>query len=368
MEISVIIPVYNGGDKLQKCVSALQRQKTSRTYELIIVDDGSTDEGIKKIKENGFRVLRQANQGPAAARNLGVANANGKIVLFTDADCEPEEDWIEQMVHALEDSSISGVKGSYLTRQKKIVPRFVQYEYESKYDRMKKDPYIDFIDTYAAGFKKNEFLSVGAYDTRFSTASVEDQEFSFRMWEKGCRMVFNPAARVYHTHSETLGNYTKKKFRIGFWKALVLKRHPKKIARDSHTPQSLKLEMVFAMLFLVSLLLSLLNNNFLPYALFPLMGFLATSSPFIVKLFWLDPLVALFSPVLLFVRAVSLSFGLIVGALKFYVLDKSDGSAVELGYQRGFSRTTSYQYGKGVITQCLQKGYRILSLLVFWWS
>ncbi|MBW1770620.1 MAG: glycosyltransferase family 2 protein, partial [Deltaproteobacteria bacterium] len=153
MEISVIIPVYNGGDKLQKCISALKRQKTSRPYELIIVDDGSTDGGLQKVKEDGFKVFRQANQGPAAARNLGVANANGKIVLFTDADCEPTEDWIEQMVRHLEDPSISAVKGSYLTKQKGIVPRFVQLEYESKYERMKKDRYIDFIDTYAAGFK-----------------------------------------------------------------------------------------------------------------------------------------------------------------------------------------------------------------------
>ena len=365
MDISVIVPVFNGARKIAGCVSALQRQNTQRQYEIIVVDDGSTDRGLKQIQGNGFRVFKQGNQGPAAARNLGVAEARGRIVLFTDADCEPQEDWIEQMVHPLEDPLISGVKGSYLTRQKKIVPRFVQYEYESKYDRMKKDPYIDFIDTYAAGFIRKDFLNVGVYDTQFSTASVEDQEFSFRMWDKGYRMVFNPAAVVYHTHSNTLWNYIRKKFRIGFWKALVLKKHPNKIARDSHTPQSLKLEMVFAMLFLISLFVSPLNNDFLSYALFPLIGFLATSSPFIVKLFRKDPVVALFSPFLLFVRAVSLSFGLIMGALKFYFLDKSARSELAFEYQRRFYKSTSYQHGKGVIAECLQKGYRILSFLLF---
>jgi glycosyltransferase involved in cell wall biosynthesis len=365
MDVSVIVPVFNGAKKIEMCVSALQRQKTERRYEIIVIDDGSTDRGLERIRGNGFRVFKQGNQGPAAARNLGVAQARGRIILFTDADCEPQEDWIEQMVRPLEDPCISGVKGSYLTRQKKIVPRFVQYEYESKYERMKKDPYIDFIDTYAAGFIRDDFLSVGQYDTQFSTASVEDQEFSFRMWDKGYRMVFNPAAKVYHTHSNTLWNYIRKKFRIGFWKALVLKKHPNKIARDSHTPQSLKLEMVFAMLFLISLFISPLNNDFLSYALLPLIGFLATSSPFAVKLFRKDPLVALFSPFLLFVRAVSLSLGLIMGALKFYVLDKSAGSDVEYGYQRRSFRSICYQHVKGMVTECLQKGYRILSFLLF---
>jgi glycosyltransferase involved in cell wall biosynthesis len=365
MEISVIIPVYNGGDKLQKCVSALQRQKTERRYEIIVIDDGSTDRGLEQIRGNGFRVFKQANQGPAAARNLGVAEARGRIVLFTDADCEPQEDWIEQMVRPLDDPRISGVKGVYLTRQKKIVPRFVQYEYESKYERMKKDPYIDFIDTYAAGFRRKDFLSVGRYDTQFSTASVEDQEYSFRMWDKGYRMVFNPAAKAYHTHSSTLWNYMKKKFRIGFWKALVLKKHPKKIARDSHTPQSMKFEMVFAMLFLILLSLSPLDNHFLSYALFPVIGFFAAGSPFIVKLFRKDPLVALCSPFLLFARAVSLSFGLIVGALKFCVLDKSAGSDVEYERPRRSFRSICYQHAKGMVTECLQKGYRILSFLLF---
>jgi glycosyltransferase involved in cell wall biosynthesis len=368
MEISVIIPVYNGGDKLQKCISALKQQKTSRTYELIVVDDGSTDGGLQKVKEDGFRAFRQANQGPAAARNLGVANANGKIALFTDADCEPTEDWIEQMVRSLEDPSISAVKGSYLTKQKEIVPRFIQIEYESKYERMKKDRYVDFIDTYAAGFKIEDFLRVGEYDTQFTTASVEDQEFSFRMWDKGYRMVFNPAAKVYHTHSSTLWNYAKKKFRIGFWKALVLKRHPKKIARDSHTPQTLKAEMVFATLLLVSLLGSLWTDAFLSGALFSLMGFLITSLPFSLRAFRKDPLIAFFTPFLLFVRALSLSLGLMVGAFKFYVL-KEEFRGAAASEQRGKQIVlVPHKSVGGIITACLQRGYRMLSLLVFWWS
>lgn len=321
MDISVIVPSYNAGRKIRRCIRALKRQKTEKTYEIIVVDDGSTDGSLQWLSGNGVRVHRQRNQGPAAARNLGVEKARGNVILFTDADCEPLQDWIEQMVWYLKDPCIAGVKGSYLTRQKGVIARFVQFEYESKYKRMQGDPYIDFVDTYSAGFNKQDFLSVGKYDARFPTASVEDQDFSFRMWEKGYRMVFCPEARVYHTHSHSFWNYVKKKFRIGFWKALVLKRHPRKILRDSHTPQSLKFEMSFAMLFLICLLFSAFKSEFLSYALFPFGSFLLTTSPFVLNMFGQDPKVALFSPFLLFARAVSLSAGLIVGAFRFYVLN-----------------------------------------------
>ena len=318
MQISVIIPTFNSGEKIRRCLDALQRQKTKRSYEIIVVDDGSTDTSLQDIDTNNhkIKIYSQLNQGPAAARNLGVEKAQGKIILFTDADCEPAEDWIEQMARPLDDPSISGVKGAYLTRQKGVVARFVQAEYESKYEKMKRDRFIDFIDTYSAGFDKWDFLTTGKYDTRFSTPSVEDQEFSFRMWEKGYRMVFNPQAKVYHTHIDSFLGYMKKKFRIGFWKALVLKEHPDKVVRDSHTPQSLKLEMVFSTLFLTFLLLWPFNKLFLSLAGLTLAGFFITILPFWFRTFRSSFTMAFYSPLLLFLRAVSLSAGLMAGAEK----------------------------------------------------
>jgi glycosyltransferase involved in cell wall biosynthesis len=335
MDISVIVPVYNAGEKIDRCVNALKRQQTQRTYEIILVDDGSTDRDLQPLSGGRVRVFRQANQGPAAARNLGVEKARGAIILFTDADCEPLRDWIEQMVWFLRDPCISAVKGSYLTRQKGVIARFVQHEYESKYRRMKGDPYIDFVDTYSAGFVRKDFLGVGKYDTRFPTASVEDQEFSFRMWKLGCRMVFNPEAKVFHTHSSSIWNYARKKFRIGYWKALVLKKHPEKILRDSHTPQSLKFEMVFAMMLLLSFFFCPVENSLFACAFFPLTGFLATISPFVFHVARKDLIVAALSPFLLLTRALFLSSGLLVGALRFYVLNgRVDRPLEEYGHPR----------------------------------
>ena len=88
MDISVIVPVFNAGDKICRCIVALKKQKTKKEFEIIIVDDGSTDDSLQGIQGKNIRIYRQSNQGPAAARNLGVEKARGKIVLFT---CQHEK-------------------------------------------------------------------------------------------------------------------------------------------------------------------------------------------------------------------------------------------------------------------------------------
>lgn len=243
---SVIIPAYNAGDTLAACLESLARQTLAPDqYEIIVVDDGSQD-STGRIAQSipTVQYLRQTNQGPAAARNRGVAEARSEMVLFIDADCQAMPDWLEQMVKPLAQPEIAAVKGAYRCRQPEVVARVVQLEYELKYERMGKETFIDFIDTYSAAFRKNVFLETGGFDTRFTQASVEDQEFSFRLARRGYRMIFNPEAKVWHRHVTTLAAYCRKKWNIGFWKIGVLQRHPGKLVRDSHTPQILKLEIL----------------------------------------------------------------------------------------------------------------------------
>ena len=93
-------------------------------------------------------MLSQANAGPAAARNYGARLARGAILLFTDADCAPAPDWAERMLAPFADPTVAGAKGEYRTHQRELVARFVQQEYQDRYDRMTGQPQIDFVDTY----------------------------------------------------------------------------------------------------------------------------------------------------------------------------------------------------------------------------
>jgi cellulose synthase/poly-beta-1,6-N-acetylglucosamine synthase-like glycosyltransferase len=316
MEISVVVPARNAAGTMGSCLEGLLEQSVPRDlYRVIVVDDGSTDDTGRVVQGSGVELIAQPHEGPAAARNRGVGASRGAIVLFTDADCVPGENWIQEMVQPFEDPEIVGVKGVYRTRQRGIVPRFVQCEYEERYELMARQRWIDFIDTYSAGYRREVFLAEGGFDTRYPNASVEDQELSFRLAERGYKMVFNPGAAVYHQHPETLMAYFRRKFNIGYWKVRVLRRHPGKAVSDSHTPQSLKVQMGFAFIMVPLLALLCLRPFFWYLSLLAGVLFLLSVVPFSVKALRKDLAVGLVAPFLLFVRAMALGLGMVKGAL-----------------------------------------------------
>lgn len=317
IQYSVIIPAYNSEKTISTCLQALLEQNYNKAvYEIIVVDDGSHDrtrEKVMRVSEAGY--LYQKNQGPACARNYGVENARGKIVLFIDSDCEATANWLEEMSRPFDDPEIMGVKGAYLTKQTHWVAKFVQLEYETKYEKMKHDQYIDFVDTYSAAFRKEMFMQAGGYSAIFPTASVEDQKFSFRLEELGCKMIFNPRAQVYHQHVDRIGKYFWKKMKIAYWKVLVLKSHPRKIWRDSHTPQTLKMEMVCIGGSAFSVLCVLLTWNkiilFCGMSLFFIFILLAIYE--MRKTFLKNIWIGILTIPMLFLRSLALGIGLLLG-------------------------------------------------------
>ncbi|MBN1878581.1 glycosyltransferase [bacterium] len=315
IDFSIIIPCFNAADCIEACLSALKSQTIQRDrYEIIVIDDGSTDETASKAGVLCDRVIRIPNSGPAAARNRGVREATGEIVLFTDSDCIPHTDWIEKMIQPFTDMAIFGVKGAYRTSQRSFVARFVQAEYEFKYRRMEQLESIDFVDTYAAAFRRSIFLQLGGFNEKFPGASVEDQEFSFRMAEAGFKMVFIPDALVDHRHADTLGWYFRKKKNIGFWKVVVLRRHPRKIVSDSHTPQSLKLQLPLAGVTIITAISTPFVGAFPLIASVFLFMFAGFSE--ILHCYHRCGIVsAAGAPIIMWIRSVGLGFGLVTGFL-----------------------------------------------------
>jgi cellulose synthase/poly-beta-1,6-N-acetylglucosamine synthase-like glycosyltransferase len=326
MGVSVVIPARNAGATIAACLRSLLEQRDAPArYEVIVADDGSTDDTRRVAEAYDVTLISQPQEGPAAARNRGVATATGDIVLFTDADCVPAETWVREMIHPFEDPGIVGVKGVYRTRQRGIIPRFVQCEYEERYELMARHQRIDFIDTYSAGYRREVFLSQGGFDVSYPNASVEDQEFSFRLAEQGLKMVFNPRAVVYHQHPETLAAYLRRKFNIGYWKVRVLRRYPTKAVRDSHTPQALKIQMALAIILLPLAVLVLASELLSSLFVLAVVLYLISTLPFAFKTLRRDVLVGLVAPFLLFTRALALASGMVKGAWDMIVRRGASG-------------------------------------------
>jgi len=310
---SIIIPFFNAAETLEGCLTALSDQIDSDT-EILCVDDGSTED-YSKIKSQfpNVKWLRQDNRGPAAARNFGVRSSKGQFILFTDSDCIPSSTWVKDMTECLKPPSISGVKGAYKTRQREITARFVQIEYEEKYQYMKGQIYIDFIDTYSAGYKR-EVFDTDFFDEGFTNASVEDQEFSFRLCKKGHLFKFCPNAFVFHKHASSPLKYSRKKFKNGFWKTRILKKMGAQWKGDSNTPLTQKTQMLASPLLFIEFI-----GSFWPMAhLIFLAGFfvfLISNLP-LLRISWkhdfkIFPFVLFFT----FLRSVCLDLGLIMGFL-----------------------------------------------------
>jgi glycosyltransferase involved in cell wall biosynthesis len=316
--ISVVVPAYNAEKTIEACLKSLLDQTVSSSdYEVLVVDDGSTDRTGALAKQFPVRYFHQENRGPAGARNLGVENAKGDIILFTDSDCVAQRDWVESMTSPFENGDIGGVKGAYRTEQKGLVARFAQVEFEERYELLKKHAYIDFVDSYSAAFRKSVFLEAGGFDTSFPRANNEDTELSYKLAKMGCKMVFVPKGIVYHQHPDSIWKYFRLKFSRGYWRMVVYRRYPEKMLKDSYTPQSLKLQILLSLLLCCSLPLAFFSTKAaVPWFFLTLALFLLGCVPFWRVALLKDPALGIVAPALLFVRAVALGSGALWAVLK----------------------------------------------------
>ncbi len=308
MKASIIVPAHNSEDTIGKTLKSLLRQGDI-DFEIIVVDDGSTDNTREMASKYPVKMITQQNRGPAAARNNGTKNANGEILVFTDADCVVEDGWLQEMLRPFSDPEIVGVQGRYKTKQRELIARFAQYEIEERYERMARYEYLDFIGSYSAAYRRDIFLRDGGFDESFPVASGEDPELSFRLAEKGHKMVFNPNAIVYHQHPDALLKYLHQKFYRAYWRVALYVKNPMKIKRESYTPQMLKLQVLLFYLLIVSFIFGVTK--------IAIAGFFITTLPLAIKMLRRDISVGLVAPFIILMRAAVFSAGLLKGAVDY---------------------------------------------------
>ncbi len=252
MRASLVIPARDAAKTLDECLAAVPRASAGGLHEVIVVDDGSTDATAAVALRHGARVLHLPGLGPAAARNLGARAASGELLVFLDADCVPEPGCIDTLLTPFQDPGVAGVRGAYTSRQRELVARFVQLELEEKQARMRASRQVAVVDTACAAYRRALFLSYGGFDESFPATSVEDVELSFRLAERGERLIFAPAARVRHHHPDGLPAYLRRKLRFGYYRARLYAKHPGRLREDGYTPRLMPLQILLAAILAVA--------------------------------------------------------------------------------------------------------------------
>lgn len=357
---SVIVPVFNGANTITQCLDALAKQTfPAAQYELVVVDDGSTDETTSVVQSwsatnpnVGCKLIRQTNQGPAAARNRGAEVAHGELLLFTDADCRPLTNWIETfiaafglssmvradsdavdvtdppVVPAMKQEPIAAAMGTYRTDQRTVAARFAQLEFEERYERMVHQPSIDVVATYSAAFRRTIFCGVNGFDPSFPQANNEDVELSYRLSALGYTMIFVPDAVVYHPHGATWWNYARTKLGRAYWRTIVYKRYPSKALKDSYTPQLLKIQIGLAPLCLLGLAWFFLTGQ--EISLVPVLFFLLTTLPMAALAFQQrKPLLAFVVPWGLWLRSIVFAIGVAIAIVSGNRLERWNSEIVK---------------------------------------
>jgi len=217
--ISVVIPVKNEESKIEQCLEAVFNQ-TLKPYEVIVVDGHSTDRTVERARKFPVRIFYEEYHTRAGACQIGVENAEGNFIAFTDADCIPEKNWLENLAKEF-DNGIIGVGGGIKNIGEGLWENSINLAMEtflgsanSIQGRFFKDKrYVNSISGCNSMYRKGDILKVGGFDVRLSTA--EDTELNRKFLRIG-KLLYTPNAVILHNHKRGLKDFAKRMYQYGY--------------------------------------------------------------------------------------------------------------------------------------------------------
>lgn len=219
---SIVIPTFNRPDQIRRCldgIAALETKKKDR-FEVVVVDDGSRaplDDVVDDFRERlHIRLMRQENQGPATARNVGAAAANGDYLVFIDDDCVPEPDWLLKIGRHLALSPLTGVGGGTRDRMGSLYTTAHQALMDYLYATRNADrEQAHFCATSNLCLPRETFVELGGLTTSFRYTAGEDRDLCDRWRAAGHELHYLPDARVNHYHALNLRTFLRLHYYYG---------------------------------------------------------------------------------------------------------------------------------------------------------
>lgn len=194
--VSVVVPTYNRSDRLAGLIAALSAQDLESPFEVVVVDDSSTDSTPDELcrLQDTFPFVRavrlRPNRGPAAARNEGWRAAAAPLIAFTDDDCKPRPGWLRGIVAGLDRADL--VQGQ-------TVPDPIMRRHHGPFGHtLERRAETGFYETCNMGYRRSVLEKMDGFDERFRHPFGEDLDLAWRAKDAGCTTTFAADAVVVH--------------------------------------------------------------------------------------------------------------------------------------------------------------------------
>lgn len=232
-KVSVVICSYNGSRTIRFCLDGVLKLQYP-DYEVIVVDDGSTDSLATIAAQYPVRLIRCENQGLSNARNVGLNAAMGKVIAYLDDDACPEPDWLNFAVDKLQHGGFVGVGGP------NIAPigdgdtaTAVAHSPGGPIHVLLSDTIAEHIPGCNMTFITEALRLIGGFDKQFRVAG-DDVDICWRLQSRGWRLGFAPAAVVWHKRRNSLQAYWRQQLNYGKAEALLERKWPEKYNSFGH--------------------------------------------------------------------------------------------------------------------------------------
>src|SRR5437899_6894572 len=233
--ISVVVCTYNGARTIRDCLDGLE-QLAYPDYEVIVVDDGSTDSTAAIACQYDYRLIRTENRGLSNARNTGLKAATGEIVAYIDDDAYPDPHWLTYLAARFLSTSHAAMGGPNLAPQGDgPIAECIARAPGGPVHVLLSDCEAEHIPGCNMAFRKACLEAVGGFDPQFRTAG-DDVDVCWRLQERGWTLGFSPAAMVWHHRRNSLRTYWKQQIGYGRAEAMLERKWPEKYNGPGHVP------------------------------------------------------------------------------------------------------------------------------------
>jgi GT2 family glycosyltransferase len=231
--VSVVVCSFNGERTLRDCLDGLQRLEYP-DYEVIVVDDGSTDATAAIARDFGIRVISTPNRGLSGARNTGWEAATGEIIAYTDDDARPDPHWLHYLAATFLRTDHAGVGGPNIAPPGDgLVADCVANAPGGPVHVLLSDTVAEHVPGCNMAFRKACLEAVGGFDPRFRAAG-DDVDLCWRIQREGWTLGFSPAAMVWHHRRNSVRAYWRQQQGYGKAEALLEAKWPEKYNGAGH--------------------------------------------------------------------------------------------------------------------------------------